>query len=71
MRGCLNALTFLVILAVVGFIILAVIGWLREGGVETDNLGDQASRADGVWSLAPAFTLSQVAQYSGTVSSRT
>ena len=48
MRGCLNALTFLVILAVVVFIVLALIGWIRDGGSSTDAASDQAGRAVGL-----------------------
>jgi ABC-type transporter Mla subunit MlaD len=48
MRGCLNLLTFLVILAVAVFIVLAVIGWIRDGGRSTDAASDQAGRASGL-----------------------
>jgi len=48
MRGCLNALTFLVILAAVVFIVLAVIGWVRDGGGSAEGTNDQAGRAVGL-----------------------
>ncbi|MEL7689111.1 hypothetical protein [Citromicrobium bathyomarinum] len=48
MRGCLNLLTFLVILAVAVFIVLALIGWIRDGGNSTDAASDQAGRAAGL-----------------------
>lgn len=42
MKGCMNALTFLVILAVVGFIVLALIGWFQQRG---DGDGDEVGQA--------------------------
>ena len=42
MRGILQALTFLVILAVAGFIVLAVIGAVQERSTPS---GDDATRA--------------------------
>ena len=45
MRGCLNALTFVVILAVAVFIVLAVIGWIRDGRSAAADEADQAARA--------------------------
>ena len=48
MRGCLNLLTFLVILAVAVFIVLAIIGWIRDGGSSTNGANDQAGSAAGL-----------------------
>ncbi len=48
MKGCMNALTFVVILAVVVFIVLAVIGWVRDGDGSADRANDQAGRAVGL-----------------------
>ena len=45
MKACLNFLTFLVILAVVGFIALAIIGWIGESDSSTVEDTDQAGRA--------------------------
>jgi len=44
MRGCLNALTFVVILAIAGFSVLAIVGWLRDGGSTAADKADQAGR---------------------------
>ena len=44
MKGCMNALTFLVILAVIGFLILAIIGWIGEGDSSTVEDSGQAGR---------------------------
>ncbi|MBY8337479.1 hypothetical protein KYN89_10480 [Alteriqipengyuania sp. NZ-12B] len=41
-------MTFLVILAVAVFIVLALIGWIRDGGNSTDAASDQAGRATGL-----------------------
>ncbi|NCP18575.1 MAG: hypothetical protein GW855_05365 [Erythrobacter sp.] len=47
MRGCLNFLTFLVILAVAVFIVLAIIGWMRDGAGNAGDGIDQAVRLKG------------------------
>lgn len=35
MRGCMNALTAMVFLAIAGFVVLAIIGWIRDSGEGT------------------------------------
>ena len=48
MKGCMNLLTFLVILAVVVFIVLAIVGWIRDGSSSADDATDQAGSAAGL-----------------------
>ncbi|MEL7729026.1 hypothetical protein AAG612_05770 [Citromicrobium bathyomarinum] len=55
MKGCMNALTFLVILAVTLFIVLAIIGWIRDGGSDAADTADQVSKSVRVPAVVEVF----------------